>query len=146
VNRGGAFPVGRVNIPEGDLDPPGPTPERCMEVGAAAVRVLRRSPWRVAVVASSSWSHAFLVPKNYFVYPDVEADHKMYDALIKGDYDYWRKIPNAQVEDSGHQELRNWWVFAGAMEELGHKTPAHHTFLESYLMNSNKTFALYDPR
>jgi hypothetical protein len=146
VNRGGAFPVGRVNIPEGDLDPPGPTPKRCMEVGAAAVRVLKQSPWRVAVIASSSWSHAFLVPKNYFVHPDVEGDKKMYEALIQGDYDTWRNVPNYKVEESGWQELRNWWCLAGAMEELGHKSPAHHTFLESWLMNSNKTFAIYDPR
>lgn len=37
-------------------DPAGPTPRRCFEVGAAA-RALRRSPWRVAMIASSCWSH-----------------------------------------------------------------------------------------
>jgi hypothetical protein len=146
VNRGGTFPIGKIDIPEGDLDPPGPSPERCMEVGAAVARVLKRSPWRVAVVASSSWSHAFLVPKNYFLYPDVDSDRRMYDALARGDYEAWRRVPNAQVEENGWQELRNWWCLVGAMEELGHKTPAQHAFLESYLMNSNKCFATWEPR
>ncbi|HLF78998.1 MAG TPA: hypothetical protein VJB57_16075 [Dehalococcoidia bacterium] len=53
---------------------------------------------------------------------------------------------NASVEESGWQELRKWWCLTGAMEEMGHKTSDHHTFLESWLMNSNKTFAIYNPR
>jgi len=146
LNRGGQYPVGKIEVPEGELDPPGPTPARCMEVGAAVVRVLKDSPWRVAVVASSSWSHAFLVPKHYFVYPDVEADLKLYDALVKGDFDHWRNIPNDEVEPRGWQEVRNWWCLVGAMEELGHKSPDHHYFLESWLMNSSKCFAVYEPR
>jgi hypothetical protein len=146
VNRGGAYPVGKpFDLPEGDIDPPGPSPERCMEVGAAVARVLKRSPWRTAVIASSSWSHAFLVPKHWFIYPDVEADRKLYDALVKGDFDYWRSIPNHEVEQRGHQEVRNWWCLMGAMEELGQKGPAYHDYIESYTMNSNKCFAAYDP-
>ncbi len=145
VNRGGTFPVDE-DPSEVDLDPEGPTPERCMEVGAAVARVLERSPWRVAVIASSSWSHAFLTPKTHFLFPDVEADRKLYDALVAGDYDYWRSISNEQVADSGQQEVRNWWTFMGAMEALGHKTPTYHNYIESYTMNSNKCFAVYEPR
>ena len=39
-------------------DPPSPHPWRCMDVGAAVAEVLARSPYRVALIASSSWSHA----------------------------------------------------------------------------------------
>lgn len=144
ANRGGPYPIGKIDMTESESDPPGPTPERCMEVGAAAVRVLRDSPWRVAVVASSSWSHAFLARKNYFVYPDVDADLKLYDALVRADYDYWRDVTNDEVAASGHQEVRNWWTLVGAMEELGHKGPAWHDFIESYLLNSDKAFAIWD--
>ena len=42
-----------------ELDPPAPQPWRCFDVGAAVARALEKSPWRVAVVASSSWSHSF---------------------------------------------------------------------------------------
>jgi len=146
VNRGGSYPVGRISVAEGDLDPPSPSPERCMEVGAAVARVLKRSPWKVALVASSSWSHAFLTPKHYFMYPDVEEDRKLYEALSRGDYDYWRRVTEPEVVDRGQQEVLNWWTLQGAMEALGHGAPDYHGYVESYVMNSNKCFALYSPR
>jgi hypothetical protein len=143
VNRGGVYPVGKIEVPEGDLDPPSPAPDRCMEVGAAVARVLLRSPWRVALVASSSWSHAFLVPKHYFIYPDIEADRALYDAMQRGDYDFWRARTVDQVVDAGQQEVLNWWALLGAMEELGHKAPSYTGYIESYVMNSNKAFAAW---
>ena len=51
---------------------------------------MRESPWRVALIASSSWSHAFLTDKNHQLYPDIEADRRLYEALRVGDYDTWR--------------------------------------------------------
>ena len=63
-------------LAEADLDPPSPSPKRCMEVGAATARVMRESPWRTALIASSSWSHAFLTDKNHQLYPDIEADRR----------------------------------------------------------------------
>ena len=48
--------------PDGEAgDPPSPQPWRCMDVGAAVAEVLAASPYRVALVASSSWSHCFPV-------------------------------------------------------------------------------------
>src|SRR6266508_2944401 len=136
VNKGGSYPVGKISVPEGDLDPPAPSPERCMELGAATVRVLKRSPWRAAIVASSSWSHAFLTPKHHFLYPDVDADRRLFDALKAGDYKTWRSVSVDEVVDSGQQEVLNWWCLAGAMEELGRK-PDYAEYIESYVMNSN---------
>ena len=77
-------------LADADLDPPSPTPKRCMEVGAAAARAMRESPWRTALIASSSWSHAFLTDKNHQLYPDIPADRKLYEALRAGDYETWR--------------------------------------------------------
>ena len=34
----------------------------------------------------------------------------------------------------------------GAMEAVGPKGPHYHGYVESYVMNSNKAFALYNPR
>ena len=144
VNKGGRFPVGKIEVPEGDLDPPAPSPERCMEVGAATARALAKSPWRVAIVASSSWSHAFLTPKHYFLHPDMASDRELYTALKTGDYATWRKRTVADVEDAGQQEVLNWWCLAGAMEALGRK-PDYCAYVESYVMNSNKCFAVYKP-
>ena len=78
---------------ENDLDPPSPLPWRCFDLGAACARIAADSPYRVALIASSSWSHAFLTPKNYLLYPDVPADRGLYDALVKSDYAAWRERP-----------------------------------------------------
>ncbi len=131
-------------LAEADLDPPSPTPKRCMEVGAATARAMRESPWRVALVASSSWSHAFLTDKNHQLYPDIPADRRLYEALRLGDYETWRNVPLAAIEDSGQQEMLNWHMLAGAMEELGRK-PDECEFVETWSFNSNKCFAVFKP-
>lgn len=128
-----------------ELDPPAPTPRRCFRVGAAIARALQRSPWRVAVIASSSWSHSFLVQKNARLFPDVEADRRYYEALKRGDWDFWQRATLEQIEDSGHHELLNWFCLAGAMHELGRKGPDYSAFLESWITNSDKVFAVFRP-
>jgi hypothetical protein len=126
------------------LDPPSPSPRRCMEVGAATARVMRDSPWRTALIASSSWSHAFLTDKNYQLYPDIEEDRRLYEALRVGDYETWRTRPLEAIESSGQQEMLNWYMLVGAMEELGRK-PDQCDFIETWSFNSNKCFALFEP-
>jgi catalytic LigB subunit of aromatic ring-opening dioxygenase len=138
--------AGEVPTAESDFDPPAPQPWRCMEVGAAIARALEASPWRVAIIASSSWSHAFLVAKNELVFPDVAADKRYYEALKKGDVDLWRKTTLEEVEDRGHHELLNWFCLVGAMNELGRPKPDESVFLESWITNSDKVFAVYRPR
>jgi hypothetical protein len=130
---------------ESELDPPAPQPWRCFEVGGAVARALARSPWRVAIVASSSWSHAFLVRKNARLYPDVEADRRYYEALKKGDWELWRSTTLEEVEERGHHELLNWFCLAGAMHELGRSGPDESVFLESWITNSDKVFAVFRP-
>jgi hypothetical protein len=127
-----------------EFDPPGPQPWRCFQFGAAVARTVASSPWRVALVASSSWSHSFLVPKHALMYPDVESDQRFYEALAAGDWDTWRDVTIEQAEARGHQELLNWFCLAGAMAELGRK-PDHAVFLESWVTNSDKVFAAFRP-
>jgi len=124
------------------LDPPSPAPSRCFDLGRAAARVFTASPWRVALIASSSWSHAFLTPKNHLLYPDVPGDRALYEALRAADYEAWRTTPLTAIEDSGQQEMLNWMCLAGAMAELGRR-PSETTFIESWIFNSNKVFAVF---
>lgn len=131
-------------LTEDQLDPPSPSPKRCMEVGAATARAMRESPWRVALIASSSWSHAFLTDKHHQLWPDIEADRRLYEALARGDYETWRNVPLAAIEDSGQQEMLNWYMLAGAMEALGRK-PDQCDFLETWSFNSNNCFAVFKP-
>jgi hypothetical protein len=127
-----------------ELDPPGPQPWRCFQVGAAVARALSRSPWRVAVIASSSWSHSFLVAKHALMFPDVESDKRYYEALRAGDWATWRNTTIEEAEDRGHHELLNWFCLAGAMAELGRR-PDESVFLESWISNSDKVFAVFRP-
>jgi hypothetical protein len=127
-----------------ELDPPGPQPWRCFQVGGAVARALSRSPWRVAVIASSSWSHSFLVEKHALMFPDVEADRRYYAALRDGDWAPWRTTTIEEAEDRGHHELLNWFCLAGAMAELDRK-PDESVFLESWISNSDKVFAVFRP-
>jgi hypothetical protein len=98
----------------------------------------------VALLASSSWSHAFLVDKNHQLYPDIPADRRLYEALARGDWDTWRRTPLSAIEESGQQEMLNWFALAGAMEELGRK-PDECEFVETWTFNSNKCFAVFRP-
>ena len=53
------------------LDPAGPSPARCFDLGAAVARAIEQTGKRVALVASSSWSHAFLNDKDWHLRPDT---------------------------------------------------------------------------
>ena len=142
-NRGGASPQ-TVDGKELAADPPGPSPKRCMELGAATARALRDSPWRVALIASSSWSHAFLTEKNYWLYPDVKSDRERFEEFKAGDYEAWRGLSTADIEDAGQQEMLNWMCLAGAMAEL-QRTPEIVEFVQTYIFNSSKCLAVAKP-
>ena len=126
------------------LDPPSPPPWRCFDLGRACARAMARSPWRVALIASSSWSHAFLTPKHHLLYPDVEADRAMYETLRSGEYQAWRETPLSAIEESGQQEMLNWMCLAGAMAELGRRAD-ETDFIETHIFNSSKVFAIFNP-
>lgn len=123
-------------------DPSAPTPRSCFDVGRAVGRVLARSDWRVALVASSSWSHAFLTPKNGWLYPDHESDRARFEELRDGKLARWGDLPLATVLDAGQQEMLNWVTLAGAMVELGKKSDVVD-YVETYVMNSNKCFVAF---
>jgi hypothetical protein len=115
-----------------------------MEVGAATARVLQDAPWRVALIASSSWSHAFLTEKTCWLHPDMEADRTRFAEFCNADWDAWRRLTTEQIEASGQQEMLNWFCLAGAMEALG-RTPEIVDWVESWTNNSNKCLALFKP-
>ncbi len=142
-NRGGAI-TQKVNGKEMGADPPGPSPKRCMQVGAAAARAMIDSPWRVALIASSSWSHAFLTAKNHWLWPDLESDRHLFEELRDGNYQSWEKVTTPMIEDAGEQEMLNWMCLAGAMQELDRK-PDIVDYIETYVFNSNKCMAVFKP-
>jgi len=127
-----------------DLDPPSPSPRRCFELGQATARVLKDSPWRVVIMASSSWSHGFLTEKNHWMWPDLESDRKMLADLRANNYKAWRDVPLAQMEQAGQQEVLNWTCLAGAMDELHYKTEILD-WVETWAFNAPKCLAVFRP-
>jgi hypothetical protein len=143
AQRGGLPMFDNPPSPE-QLDPPAPTPRRLFDLGAATARIFADSPWRVALMASSGWSHAFLTEKNHFLFPDTPADRHLFEALRAGEYDAWRNYPASSVEASGQQEILNWMCLAGALSELRRK-PAEVEFIDTWIFNSSKCFLLAPP-
>ncbi|HZU89971.1 MAG TPA: hypothetical protein VE993_11990, partial [Stellaceae bacterium] len=138
--------IGALFVPPRDPselpDPPSPQPWRCMDVGAAIAEIFAESPWRVALVASSSWSHCFLSPTNGYLWPDHQADRQLFEALSQGDWEVWRRRSLRDMEAAGQHEMLNWMMLAGAMEKLGRK-PVIHDYVETWIFASEKCFASF---
>ncbi len=140
-SRGGQIAPGDI-ASTAEPDPPAPSAAACLDVGRAIGRAFAASPWRVALISSSSWSHAFLPAKNDWLFPDHASDRARLAELRDGQFAHWRDISGAQLEDAGQHELLNWITLAGAMTELGKKAEIVD-YAETYLVNSNKCFAVF---
>ncbi|MDV6294087.1 DODA-type extradiol aromatic ring-opening family dioxygenase [Rhodococcus aetherivorans] len=130
------------DIADEQLDPVGPTPNRCFDLGAAVARAFAATDKRVALVASSSWSHAFLTDKLWHLRPDTPVDERLYDAFVNGDVDTWRAVSGAEIVESGQHEMLNWYCLLGAMHELGLPL-TWSTLVTTDVFNSNKCFAVF---
>ncbi|MDB5715189.1 MAG: Extradiol ring-cleavage dioxygenase class protein subunit [Sphingomonadales bacterium] len=124
------------------FDPPSPSPSRVFDLGAEVARICLESPWRVALVASASWSHAFLVDKTWRMQPDVALDRELYEALKAGDFDRWRQTSLDEIEQSGQQEMLNWFALMGAMQAANQRC-VWSEFVETYIFNSSKVAAIF---
>ena len=87
--RGGALGP---SATAGERDPPAPSARACFAVGQAIARAFAPSPYRVALVASSSWSHAFLTRKNQWLYPDHDSDRARLAELAANRFSVWRDL------------------------------------------------------
>jgi hypothetical protein len=130
-------------IAEERLDPAGPSPARCVALGRAVAQSFADTDLRVALVASSSWSHAFLTDKTWHITPDTEADQRLYDLFAGGAYAKWKETTTAEIVDSGQHEMLNWFCLTGATDELGLDLAWSELVLTD-VFNSNKCFAVFE--
>jgi aromatic ring-opening dioxygenase LigB subunit len=112
----------------------------CFQLGHAVARSVRDSDKRVALIASSSCSHAFLYDKAWHLRPDTESDQVLYDALVAGDYDARTKVTSGEVVEAGQHEMLNWFCLLGAELRLNLEWS---DFITTEIFNSNKAFAIY---
>jgi hypothetical protein len=122
--------------------PPGPIPRSCFRLGGLIREILEDLPGRYVVMGSSGWSHAFLTAKHHYLYPDVETNRGYVDDLRAGRHGRWADLTNDQIHDAGDQEFKNWICLAGAMAD---RRADVIEYLETYIFNSNKCFALFPP-
>jgi hypothetical protein len=127
-----------------NTSPPAPSPRRCFDIGRATARFFADSQWRVALIASSSWSHGSLTTKHDRLYPDLEADRQRFSEIEDGRFHQWGDLKLSQIEDAGQHELLNWVCLAGAMTELGQKAETLE-LVETHVFNSSKCFAVFPP-
>jgi hypothetical protein len=123
-------------------EPPPPSPSTCFRAGALAARALAASPWRVAFIATSSWSHAFLVEKHHRLFPDHDSDQSLLQDLRAGHFRDWHALQRQRLEAAGQHEMLNWIALAGAMTEAG-KGAKVIDYVETSVMTSNKCFAAF---
>jgi len=100
---------------------------------------MAKSPWRIALVASSSWSHAFLCEKNRHLWPDVASGPRALrcDATRRLP-DFWRQHQLDDVENSGQSRMLNWFCLVGAMSRTRKKV-TWSQFYRDVRYNSTKS-------
>ena len=64
--------------------------------------------------------------------------------MASGKLARWRDLTTEQIEDAGQQEFLNWVTLGGAMHELT-REPEIIDYVESYIFNSDKCFAVFRP-
>lgn len=89
--------------------------KRSFDLGAELAPICKERDHRVALIASSSWSHAFLNDSTYRLMPVFDFDKQMYAALQKNDYEYRRSRKLNELVETGNQEMLNWSFLMGAM-------------------------------
>jgi hypothetical protein len=137
--RGGMLDAGEVT---GEPDPGSPSAKSCFDIGRAIAGIFQESKYRVALIASSSWSHAFLTRKTNYLFPDHDSDRLRLSELKENKFASWGDLDKNTLDDAGHHEFLNWVCLAGAMSEMNRKVEVID-YVESYVLNSNKCYALF---
>lgn len=141
----------RERLPEG-MSPlqPGhlyPIPaSMAFEIGAVTARALKASPWKVALVAATGWSHTQNTSwERGWVHPNMEGDRKRYEEWSTNKFDTWQNFSYEEFEEYGQWEHLCWITLAGAMTEIG-ATMAHSDYQENWCFNSNWVNTIFTPR
>ena len=95
--------------------PPRPTPARCYQLGQGIRRFLDTRDERVAVVASSSWSHSFLDHKFQCREIDTETDRKYLEWVRNGEGSKLAQVAPEDLQQSGDHEILNWIIALGVL-------------------------------
>ncbi|MDA0263954.1 MAG: hypothetical protein O3A93_05970 [Chloroflexi bacterium] len=98
--------------------PPRPTARRCYQVGQSIRRFLDTRDERVAVVASSSWSHSFLAHRLGCSAIDLDTDRRYLEWVREGNGSRLASLTPEELQDSGDHEILNWIIALGILGDV----------------------------
>ena len=125
----------------GEGYPPRPTAKRCYELGRSIRQFLDTRTERVAVIASSSWSHFFLTEKFDRSAFDSEFDHHNLELLRKGEGSKLAEITPETLQSSGDHEFLNWIIALGV---VGDRPAEIVDVLDEQSQVSFKVFSIWE--
>ena len=108
----------RLSRSRASAPPPRPTARRCYEVGQAIRSFLDTRDERVAVVASSSWSHSFLAHRLDCSEIDLESDRRYLELVRQGQGSKLAELTPEELLDSGDHEILNWIIALGILGDV----------------------------
>ena len=125
----------------GEGYPPRPTARRCYDLGQAIRRFLDTRSERVAIIASSSWSHSFLTHKFNCSKFDEDFDQRNLELLKNGKGSQIADLTPEEIQQSGDHEFLNWLVPLGV---LGDRPAKIVETLNEQSQISFKVFAIWE--
>jgi aromatic ring-opening dioxygenase catalytic subunit (LigB family) len=146
LNQDGAIPVLPLFVncygeEAGDGYPPRPTAKRCYELGQAISKFLEGRDERVAIVASSSWSHSFLTHRYNLCKFDEDFDRRTLGWLKEGKGSNVAQFTPEEIQLSGDHEFLNWIITLGV---VGDKPAEIVETLDDQSQVSFKVFAIWE--
>ncbi len=146
LNQDGAIPVLPLFVncygeEAGDGYPPRPTAKRCYELGQAIGKFLEGRNERVAIVASSSWSHSFLTHRYNLCKFDEDFDRRTLGWLKEGKGSNVAQFTPEEIQLSGDHEFLNWIITLGV---VGDRPAEIVETLDDQSQVSFKVFAIWE--
>ncbi len=120
-------------------------PKEGFDLGRHVARVFKASPWRVALVAGTGWSHANDSGWEFErLHQDIEADLERYEEWRNNQFDRWGENFNFEdMEQHAQWELLMSIIIAGAMTEVGAKV-RYSDFFASLVLNSSWVTTVFE--
>jgi hypothetical protein len=122
-------------------------PKEAFELGGQVARTFKESPWRVALVAGTGWSHANDSGWEFErLHQDVEADLRRFEEWRNNQFDRWGESFNFEdMEKHAQWELLMSIILAGAMTEIGAKVKYADLFART-ILNSTWVTTIFEAR
>jgi hypothetical protein len=144
TSEGGTAHLFKTLMRTGAPDPPGPSPAMCFAAGWTMAEIIGESTHRAVLIGSASWSHSFLSSATGYVVPHHASDRVFLEEMLRGDFARWGEYTHEELQRTGHHEMLNWIVLAGAMTRLQQRAVLVD-YVETFLFQADKCFAYFPP-